>query len=69
VLGVGKFWRPAIHYARVDPQDFRAYAEPACAKTVDALAVRPLDGDRCVLSAVMRTATTDEHARRWFRRY
>jgi hypothetical protein len=40
------------------------------AKTVYALSARPL-GDRqgTLLSGVMRTATTDEHARRWFRRY
>jgi hypothetical protein len=66
---VGKFWRPVIQYARVDSQSFREFREPGYAKTVYALAVRPLGTDRCVLSAVMRTATTDEHARRWFRRY
>jgi hypothetical protein len=66
---VGKFWRPVITYAAVDPQGFRTFAEPGFAKTVYALAVQPLDGDRTTLSAVMRTATTDEHARRWFRRY
>jgi hypothetical protein len=31
--------------------------------------VSPLDAGKTLLSAVMRTATTDEHARRWFRRY
>jgi hypothetical protein len=31
--------------------------------------VRRLDDRRTLLSGVMRTATTDEHARRWFRRY
>ena len=58
-----------IRYAAVDPEGFRTFAEPGYAKTVYALAVRPLDGDRTMLSAVMRTGTTDEHARHWFRRY
>ncbi|HKP90339.1 MAG TPA: hypothetical protein VJT75_10230 [Thermoleophilaceae bacterium] len=31
--------------------------------------MRPLDDGRTQLWGVMRTATTDEHARRWFRRY
>jgi hypothetical protein len=31
--------------------------------------VRAVDDNRTLLSGVMRTATTDEHARRWFRRY
>ncbi|MDX6541185.1 MAG: hypothetical protein QOI71_2795 [Gaiellales bacterium] len=66
---VGKFWRPVIEYAAVSREDFGAFAEPGFAKTVYALSVRPLDSGRTVLSAVMRTATTDEHARRWFRRY
>ena len=66
---VGKFWRPVIDYAEVTAEGFRDFAEPGYAKTVYALSVRPLDGERSVLSAVMRTATTDEHARRWFRRY
>jgi hypothetical protein len=39
------------------------------AKTVYDLAVRELDAHTTLLSGLMRTATTDEHARRWFRRY
>jgi hypothetical protein len=66
---VGKFWRPVIPYASVAPESFRRFAEPGYAKTIYALGVRPLDANRTMLSAVMRTATTDEHARRWFRRY
>src|SRR4051812_7801616 len=67
---VGKFWRPVIEYAHVASGEFRDYAEPGFAKTVYSLSVRPLeDGGGTLLSAVMRTATTDEHARRWFRRY
>jgi hypothetical protein len=67
---VGKFWRPVIEYAEVAPDDFRDFSEPGWAKTVYALSARPLaDRQGTLLSGVMRTATTDEHARRWFRRY
>jgi hypothetical protein len=70
VLGlVGKFWRPVIEYADVSAEDFRAFSEPGYAKTVYSLSVRPLEDQRTMLSGVMRTATTDEPARRWFRRY
>jgi hypothetical protein len=59
-----------IEYAEVAPEDFRDFSEPGWAKTVYALSARPLEGRQgTLLSGVMRTATTDEHARRWFRRY
>jgi hypothetical protein len=66
---VGKFWRPVIAYARVTAEGFGAFAEPGYAKTVYSLSVRALDDRRTLLTGTMRTATTDEHARRWFRRY
>lgn len=66
---VGKFWRPVIDFAAVDATDFAGFQEPGYAKTVYALSVRSIDEDRTLLSGVMRTATTDEHARRWFWRY
>jgi hypothetical protein len=67
---VGKFWRPVIEFTAVrSPSEFRDFAVPGFAKTIYALSVRPLDGRRTLLTGVMRTATTDEHARRWFRRY
>jgi hypothetical protein len=66
---VGKFWRPVIAFAKVSADEFRDFAESGYAKTIYSLSVRPLDGRRTLLSAVMRTATTDEQARRWFRRY
>jgi hypothetical protein len=66
---VGRFWKPVIEYAPVVAEEFRDFSEPGYAKTVYALSVRPLqDGQSTLLSAVMRTATTDEYARRWFRR-
>jgi hypothetical protein len=66
---VGKFWRPVIVYAEVPPDGFREFGEPGYAKTIYSLSVRAIDDRRTLLSGVMRTATTDEHARRWFRRY
>jgi len=66
---VGKFWRPIIQFAEVGRDAFTTFSEPGYAKTIYALAVRPLDGYRTLLSGEMRTATTDEQARRWFRRY
>ena len=67
---VGKFWRPVIEFADVDAGGFRDFVEPGFAKTIYSLTVEPLgDGRRTQLAAVMRTATTDGHARRWFRRY
>ena len=66
---VGKFWKPIIDFASVPAEQFREFAEPGYAKTVYALSVRAIDDRRTLLSGVMRTATTDEHARRWFRRY
>ncbi|HUO73789.1 MAG TPA: hypothetical protein VMU39_23660 [Solirubrobacteraceae bacterium] len=66
---IGKFWRPVIEYAQVDDAGaFRAFGAPGFAKTIYSLGVRPLGGGT-LLRGVMRTATTDEQARRWFRRY
>jgi hypothetical protein len=66
---VGKFWRPVIDYADVSADHFRDFDEPGYAKTVYALGTRPLDDRRTLLWGLMRTSTTDEHARHWFRRY
>jgi hypothetical protein len=66
---VGKFWRPVIEYADVPADKFREWVTPGFAKTVYDLGIRPLDEGRCLLWGLMRTATTDAHARAWFRRY
>jgi hypothetical protein len=67
---VGRFWRPVIEFAHVTCVDeFRAFDEPGFAKTVYDLSARELDSNRTLISGLMRTATTDEQARRWFRRY
>ena len=67
---VGKFWRPVIEWAPITSADqFREFDEPGFAKTVYYLSARELDANKTLLSGLMRTTTTDEHARRWFRRY
>ena len=66
---VGKFWLPVIEYAKVSPETFDSFNEPGYAKTIYSLSVEPLGEHRTLLTGVMRTATTDDHARRWFRRY
>ena len=45
------------------------FDESGFGKTVYDLELRELDPHRTLLSGLMRTATTDEHAQRWFRRY
>lgn len=69
LVEVGKLWRPVIEYAPVPAGRFCDFGEPGCGKTIHALSVRPLADGRSLLSGLMRTATTGEHARRWFRRY
>lgn len=66
---VGTFWRPVIAFAQVDRQQFRDFDQPGYAKAVYELSVRQLPDGRTLLSGLMRTATTDDHARRMFRRY
>src|SRR5918995_6535377 len=67
---VGEVWRPVIEWAQITSADeFRAFDEPGFARTVYDLSVRELGEKKTLLSGLMRTATTDEHARRWFRRY
>src|SRR5205814_6516773 len=67
---VGKFWKPVIEFAEVSSAEgFRTFSVPGFAKTVYALSVRTLGPDRTLLAGVMRTATTNEDAQRWFRRY
>lgn len=66
---IGKFWRPVIEYAKVDPSAFSDFADPGFAKTVYALAVTESAAGGTLLSGTMRTATTSEQARRWFNRY
>ena len=45
----------------------RGAGDDGYAKTIYSLSVRAINDGRTLLSGVMRTATTDEHARRFFR--
>ena len=64
-----QIWLPVIEFAPVTREGFRDFAQPGYAKTVYALSVRALAPEQTLLTGVMRTATTDEQARRWFRCY
>jgi hypothetical protein len=66
---VGKFWLPVIEFASVNRERFCDFAEPGYAKTIYDLSVRALAERQTLLTGVMRTATTDDEARRWFRCY
>ena len=66
---VGKFWRPVIEFVDVDADRFADFEEPGYAKTIYSLSVSAIDDRRTLLSGLMRTATTDERSRVWFRRY
>ena len=67
---VGKFWRPVIEYAQISsPEEFLRFEEPGFGKTVYELSATSLGEGRTLLSGLMRTTTTDDHSRRWFRRY
>jgi hypothetical protein len=66
---VGKFWRPVIAFADVPAARFRDFSEPGYAKTIYSLSVQRIDEKTTLLAGAMRTATTDEQARLWFRRY
>lgn len=66
---VGKFWKPVIEYSEVPADRFATFSAPGYAKTIYALSVRPLDERRTLLTGTMRTATTDDASRRWFRAY
>lgn len=69
VLGaVGRFWQKDYGNRAVTAPEFSAFSEPGYAKLAISLAVRPA-GDGSILRYEARTATTDDLARRTFRRY
>jgi hypothetical protein len=70
VLGsVGRFWRSDYGGRPVTAEEFRAFHEPGYARLAIAFSVRPLGAVGSLLRYEARTATTDEKARRAFRRY
>lgn len=66
---VGRFWQPVIEFADVAPGGFADFDEPGYAKLAMSFSVRPYGENRTLLTYEARTATTDEEARRQFRRY
>jgi len=58
-----------IEFAEVSAEEFKEFSEPGFAKHVYSLSVSELEHSRSLLRAEMRVATTDEHAKKWFRRY
>ena len=60
-----------IEFANVSADEFKDFDEPGFAKHVYSLALSGRRGARPggPFRAEMRVGTTDEHARRWFRRY
>ena len=65
---VGRFWQRDYGTRRVSAAEFVAFQEPGYAKLAISLSVRPTT-DGAILRYEARTATTDEAARRTFRRY
>jgi hypothetical protein len=71
VIGsVGRFWRRDYGGRPVSQAEFVPFREPGFAKLVVSLAVRPRPSrSGTILRYEARTATTDDEARRLFRRY
>jgi hypothetical protein len=68
LASVGRFWRKDYGGRKVTAEEFVPFREPGYAKLALSLAVRPA-GSGAILRYEARTATTDESARRAFRRY
>jgi hypothetical protein len=68
VGAVGKFWRKDYGNRPVTADQFMSFGDPGYAKLAISLAVRP-SGTGTMLRYEARTATTDDVARRTFRRY
>lgn len=66
---IGKFWKPVIEFADVPAEEFKEFSDPGFAKHVYSLSVSELEHRHTLLRAEMRVATTDEHSKKWFRRY
>lgn len=69
VGSVGKFWQPAITFARVVPADFAAFETPGFGKLAWCIRVDPRLSGGAWITVELRVAATDEAAWRKFRRY
>lgn len=66
---VGRFWRADAGMEQIEGAAFAGFERPGYAKLVLDFSVRPFGEHRSLVSAEMRTATTDAAARRRFRAY
>lgn len=66
---VGKVWKPAIEWRRVEPRDFTGFKEPGWAKMAAAFVVHPYGEQRSLLTYEARTACTDPASTARFGRY
>ncbi|MET7617824.1 hypothetical protein [Streptomyces sp. NPDC005408] len=66
---VGKVWRPAIEWHRIEPQAFAGFEEPGWAKMAAAFTVHPYGTRRSLLAYEARTACTDPESTARFGRY
>lgn len=62
-------WEPRVRFYPLPPSQFAAFRRPGWAKIVWTLEVDPMGKDRSVFRTQTRVATTDENARRRFRKY
>ena len=66
---VGKVWKPAIEWRRIEPEAFTAFDEPGWAKMAAAFTVHPYGTRRSLLVYEARTACTDPASTARFGRY
>jgi hypothetical protein len=69
VGSVGRFWRKDYGGHRITAREFVPFSEPGFAKLAMGFSVEPDGPGGTLLRYEARTATTDESARRAFRRY
>lgn len=62
-------WRGDVVFRSVPPDRFRTFAEPELVKIAWTLETEPLDGTHTRLATETRAVSTDDSARRRFRRY
>ena len=66
---VGKVWKPAIEWRRIEPEAFTGFEEPGWAKMAAAFTVHPYGTRRSLLVYEARTVCTDPESTARFGRY
>jgi len=69
VGSIGRFWEKNYGWRRIEAKGFADFNEPGYAKLAVGFSVRPSGFGGSTLRYEARTATTDEDARKQFRRY